>query len=127
EAHKKNKFSGLGYFPFVWQPIENPSVFKFLKLDGEPRGAVVGDVPEIPCVESTLKPRDILLQVDGMEIDSQGYYKDPDYGLLILETLATRHKFSKDSVKLKIWRDGKAMDINYKLPKVDYAHKLVAD
>jgi len=126
EARKGGKYRGLGYFPFVWQPAENPAVHKFLKMDGEPRGAVVIDVPPGGPAEN-LKMRDIILQVDGFDIDIQGYYQDPDYGQLILENLATRGHFAGDTVRLKVWRDGKMQDIHYKLPRADYSQKLLPD
>lgn len=126
-ARKAGKYPGLGYFPFTWQPVENPSTFKFLKLPGDPRGALVIDVPAVPKVEPNLKPRDLILQVDGFNIDNQGYYKDPDYGQLIVENLGSRRKFAGDVVKMKIWRDGAQMNLDYRLPKLDYSVKLLAE
>ncbi len=126
-ARKAGKYPGLGFFPFTWQPVENPSTFKFLKLPGDPRGALVIDVPAVPNVEPNLKPRDLILQVDGFDVDNQGYYKDPDYGQLIVENLGSRRKFAGDVVKMKIWRDGAQMNLDYRLPKLDYSVKLLAE
>ena len=126
-ARKAGKYPGLGFFPFTWQPVENPSTFKFLKLPGEPRGALVIDVPATPVIEPNLKPRDLILQVDGFNVDNQGYYKDPDYGQLIVENLGSRRKFAGDLVKMKVWRDGAELNLDYRLPKLDYAVKLLAD
>ncbi|MFA6545663.1 MAG: hypothetical protein WCS99_14695, partial [Limisphaerales bacterium] len=126
-ARKAGKYPGLGFFPFTWQPVENPSTFKFLKLPGEPRGALVIDVPATPKAEPNLKTRDLILQVDGFDVDNQGYYKDPDFGQLIVENLATRRKFAGDVVKMKIWRDGAATNVDYRLPKLDYSVKLLAE
>ncbi len=127
EARKKSSYHGLAYFPFVWQPAENPSTHKFLKWPGEPRGVLVIDVPATPGEPPLLKTRDIILKVDGFDIDTQGYYQDPDYGRLILENLSTRRKFAGDEVKLKVWRDGAALDVNYPLPKAEYSTKLLPD
>lgn len=126
-ARKAGKYPGLGFFPFTWQPVENPSTFKFLKLPGDPRGALVIDVPAVPKFEPNLKPRDLILQVDGFDVDNQGYYKDPDYGQLIVENLGSRRKFAGDVVKMKIWRDGAQMNLDYRLPKLDYSVKLLAE
>ena len=126
-ARKAGKYPGLGYFPFTWTPVENPSTFKFLKLPGEPRGALVIDVPKTPALEANLKPRDLILAVDGFDVDNQGYYKDPDYGQLIVENLGSRRKFAGDVVKMKVWRDGAQVTLDYKLPKLDYSVKLLAE
>lgn len=126
-ARKAGKYPGLGFFPFTWTPVENPSTFKFLKLPGDPRGALVIDVPATPKVEPNLKPRDLILQVDGFDVDNQGYYKDPDYGQLIVENLGSRRKFAGEVVKMKIWRDGAQVNLDYRLPKLDYSVKLLAE
>ena len=107
EARRKGHYHGLGYFDFTWQPAENPETLEFLKLPGPRRGVVVIDAPKHDGAESGLKPRDIILQIDGFDIDIQGDYVDPQYGHLLLENLSTRNKWAGDSVRLKIWRDGK--------------------
>jgi hypothetical protein len=43
----------------------------------------------------------------------------------MLENLATRRKFAGDEVKIQIEREGKTMDISYRLPKYDYSNSLV--
>ena len=127
DAHRKGAFRGLGFLDFYWQPAENPANLALLKLKGEPRGVIVIEVPTRKGVASILKPHDVLLQVDGFDIDTQGDYVDPNYGHLSLENLATRGKWAGDDVPMKIWRDGQAQEIQYRLPKADYASTLVPD
>ncbi|MGZ8938156.1 MAG: PDZ domain-containing protein [Limisphaerales bacterium] len=121
---KDGTYQGIGYFSFVWQTAENPDTLSYLGMDGEPRGVVVIEVPT-NRVASPMKPRDIILEIDGFEIDVQGDYKDPDYGNLLLENLATREKRAGDKVKIKVMRAGKEMNIDYVLPKVDYTLEIV--
>lgn len=126
EARKKGQYQGLGYFHFYWQPAANPASLARLKLDGEPRGVIVIQVPERPDHgEQVLKPLDIILNIDGFDVDIQGDYEDPEYGHLMLENLATRNKWAGDDIKMKIWREGKPMEIIYRLPKYDYSTTLV--
>ncbi len=127
KARLAGKKASLGYFPFVWSQVENPEMFSYLKLTGEPRGALVIKVPEVPATTEQFKPQDIILEVEGRPIDNQGYYRDPAYGQLILENLSTRGKLAGDILKFKIWRDGKAMDLNYKIPAANYSYKLMPD
>lgn len=121
---KDGTYQGIGYFSFVWQTAENPDTLSYLGMDGEPRGVVVIEVPT-NRVSSPMKPRDIILAIDGFEIDVQGDYRDPDYGNLLLENLATRDKRAGDKVKIKVFRAGKEMEIDYVLPKVDYTLEIV--
>lgn len=125
-ARKSGKYHGLGYFHFYWQPAANPASLARLQLSGDPRGVIVIQVPDRPDGgEQVLKPQDLILQIDGFDIDIQGDYEDPEYGHLMLENLSTRGKWAGDEVKLKIWRDGKPLDVTYKLPKYEYSTSLV--
>ncbi len=126
DARRSDNQRGLGFFHFYWQPSENPATHEHLKLPGAPRGVLVIDVPErLDGGAPVFQPRDIILQIDGFDIDTEGDYLDPDYGPLLLENLSTRGHWAGDEVKIKIWRDGKSMDVTYRLPKYDYAHSLV--
>lgn len=117
---------GLGYFHFYWQRAENPASLAHLRLPGEPRGVLVINVPERPDDGGqVLQPYDIILQIDGFDVDMQGDYADPEYGSLMLENLSTRGKWAGDDVKMKIWRAGKPLDVTYRLPKYEFAHSLV--
>jgi hypothetical protein len=125
DSRQAGKPRRLGYFPFMWSPVQNPDLFAFLKLPGEPRGALVLDVPKVPAVKPNLKVRDLILEVDGNPIDNEGYYRDPDHGLMILENLSTRGKLAGDKVRMKIWREGREMTLDYPLPAADFGHKLL--
>jgi hypothetical protein len=127
EARKKGEYHGLGYFHFFWQQAENPVSLARLKLPGEPRGVVVIDVPERPDGGAqVLKPLDVIFRIDGFDLDIQGDYTDPEFGPLLLENLSTRRKWAGDDVKMQIWREGKQLDITYRLPKFEYTNALVA-
>ena len=126
EAHKKGAYHGLGYFHFYWQPAENPDSLAWLKLPGEPHGVIVTQISNRPDGGAqVLKPLDILLKIDSFDLDIQGDYNDPEYGHLMLENLATRGKWAGDEVKMQIWRDGKAREVVYRLPKFEYSNALV--
>ena len=125
EARKKTPCRSLGFFDFIWQKVENPATLAFLKLPGEPRGVLVVGYLSQPKSDNVLKPRDILLQIDGFDIDTEGDYNDPAYGKLSIENLATRQKWAGDIVRLKIWRDGKPAEVSYVLPTAEYAVELV--
>lgn len=126
DARRAGTYRGLGYFHFYWQPAENTDSLEYLRLTGAPRGVLIINVPErLDGLTNVVKPRDILLQVDGFDVDIQGNYLDPDFGRLLLENLATRGKWAGDDVKLKLWRDGQPLEVTYRLPKYEYAHSVV--
>jgi len=117
-------YQGLGYFSFVWQMAENPDTLAYLGQEGEPRGVVVIDVRN-KRAGNPMKPRDVILEIDGFAIDMQGDYNDPEYGNLLLENLATRSKRAGDTVRIKIFREGREMMVDYVLPKAEYPIELV--
>ncbi|MBI3852616.1 MAG: hypothetical protein HY298_20355 [Verrucomicrobia bacterium] len=127
EARRNGAYHGLGYFDFTWQPAENPQTLDFLKLGGDRRGVLTIDSPTTPGSEPALKRRDVLLRIDGFDIDIQGDYVDPHYGHLMLENISTRNKWAGDQVKLKIWRDGHNQEVLYRLPKAEDAARLVPE
>ncbi|MBX3734750.1 MAG: hypothetical protein KF791_19410 [Verrucomicrobiae bacterium] len=125
DARDDGSSPGLGYFDFTWQPGDNPATLRHLRLDGPERGAVVTEVINRTNRPAVLRPRDVLLEVDGFPVDVQGDYEDPDYGYLMLENLATRRHFAGDVVPMRIWRDGTEEAVDYVLPPVTYADELV--
>ena len=125
-ARQNGNYKGFGYFHFYWQQAENPALLASLKLPGEPRGVVVNQVPRRPDgAEETVCPKDIILKIDGFNLDIQGDYKDPEFGEVMLENLPSRGKWAGEEMKMEIWRDGKAMSIAYRLPKYAYTNSLV--
>ncbi len=127
EAREQGRYHGLGYFPFYWQTAENPASLSRLGLPGDPRGVLVVNVPEpLDGSDSALQPNDILLSIDGHEIDIQGDYDDPEFGRVMLENLATSGKWAGDELRLRIWRDRQEKEIHYRLPRYDYTNSLVA-
>lgn len=122
DAHR-GVYRGLGYFHFYWERAENTVSLEQLGLKGDPRGIFVIRVPDMPDgSQPVLKPRDVILQIDGFDIDIQGDYNDPEFGYLLLENLATRRKWAGDDIRMKILRDGKEMHVTYRLPKYEYAN-----
>jgi hypothetical protein len=125
EARKRGAFRGLSFFAFVWQRAQNPATLRHLKLEGEPRGVLVNEAPALPDMDGQLKPRDIILQVGGHDVDAEGDYLDPIYGKLSIEDLASRGRWAGDQVRVRLWRSGQQQEILYRLPKADYKIDLV--
>ncbi len=125
KARQAKTYTGLGYFDFTWDPPQNPLCLDYLKLPGHARGVIVKETGLKPGIPSQVKPHDVILQIDGFDIDAEGNYHDPQYKKLCLENLSSRGKWAGMDCKFKIWRDGKEMDIVYKLPLADYSDELV--
>jgi len=124
-ARGKKPYAGLGYYDFDWEYAKNPAVARFLGLDGEPRGVIVTAVSETSAFAPALKPRDLILAIDGFPIDANGDYQDPEYGRLSFYNLETRGRLAGDEVRFQLWRERKLVEVSARLPKADYAADLV--
>jgi hypothetical protein len=125
QAQNQNQFPGLGYFDFVWQKVENPDTLAYLKLPGSPRGVVVVDGGLKLGQNSPIQSMDLILKIDGFDIDNEGDYLDPDYGKLSLENIASGRLWAHRSVTIQLWRSGELKEVAYNIPKVEYADELV--
>jgi hypothetical protein len=126
KAEQARTYTGLGYFDFTWDTPINPLNLQYLKLTGPARGVIIKETAMKPGTTSVVKPRDVLLAIDGMPIDAEGNYIDPQYGKLCLENLSSRGVFAGQTRKFTIWRDGKQMDVTYTLPKAEFTDELLA-
>jgi len=127
KAQEAKSYTGLGYFDFTWDQVDNPLCLDYLKLPGPARGVIVKETGLKPGTVSLVHPRDVILQIDGFDIDAEGNYHDPQYKKLCLENLSSRGKWAGKECKMKIWRDGKEMDLVYKLPKAAYGDELLPE
>ncbi|HSH17071.1 MAG TPA: hypothetical protein VLD18_13605 [Verrucomicrobiae bacterium] len=127
DARAKDDYRGLGFFNFYWQRAENPETLKALKMEQTDHGVIVIQPLAKIGEESILKARDVILEIDGFEIGPEGDYQDPIYGRTMLEALATRGRWAGDGVPMTIWRDGRQMEIEYKLPKAEFTDEMIPD
>ncbi|MBW7857500.1 MAG: hypothetical protein H3C43_04215 [Leptonema sp. (in: Bacteria)] len=122
--------SNQTYTGFVVQGIEleelvDPQLRKYLGVDGldKNHGALVGSVlPGTPSAR-ILKAGDVLLRLDGQDIDKKGLYKDPLLGLQRAELLLTRdlngrYRNAGETISAVVLRDRKQID--FELNLIDY-------
>lgn len=117
---------GLGNFDFRWMNAKNPALLKSKGLLNMPdRGVVVNEVGRRRLADNSLKIGDVILAIDGFEVDSEGKYLDPDYGRLSISGLATRAHSAKDTISMTIWRDQSMHRIAYTLPRAQFSKSLI--
>ena len=125
DAKRRDPGATLSYYSFRWQSTENPATTAFLGLPGETRGIVVTSVPPTSAFAGVLQARDIILSIDGFGIESDGDYRDPDYGYLSFYNLSTRDKFADDESTFEVWRDRALLEITVRLAPASYLDALV--
>ena len=76
------------------QRTEDKSFRKYLKLSPDGGGLYISKVTEgAPAENAGIKEGDVLLSVDGSELDRRGYFQHPNYGPLPLDR---DHPFRKN-------------------------------
>ena len=117
-------FSNLGV---RWQINEDPVLTASLRLPGDPRGVLVTGANWGGSACGVLRPRDLLLALDGHDIDASGYYRHPRYGLLRFTTITTDGHRAGEVLKAEVWREGKKMMLDVPLKATHTAGDLIPD
>ncbi len=91
-------------------PLQNPAYRAMLKLPDDNLGARVDSLLPIPDTEKLIKPDDVILRMGEFPLASDGtilYRANRLSGALVFSLVQ-----SGDSVPLRLWRDGRALDIS---------------
>lgn len=127
ERHRSGGDTGLGYFDFKYMPGKNPHLLASKGLERRDVGVVVTELGSKGLSSDDLRIGDVILEVDGFEIDSEGKYIDPDYGRLSMSSLATRAHAAGEIIPFKVWREGEEQVVDYRLPRADFDKELVPE
>ncbi len=104
----------------------DPQFRKYLGLDGTSGGIFVSDVlADGSAGKSGLEKGDVILKVDGLAIDQDGNYEDPDYGRIAVSHLfSTRHAVG-EKVPFTVFRKGEIKDIPVTLDHRDVSTYVI--
>jgi S1-C subfamily serine protease len=118
-------YRGFASLALFWQEDRSPAQAAWLGLEGAPRGVLVRGVPWGATGCGVLRPRDVLLALDGHEIDADGYYTHPRYGRLRFENIAVEGHLAGDTVAARVLREGKVVDLTLELRRYPTTSRLV--
>ncbi len=118
-------YAGFASLALAWQANQDRALARYLGLSGEPRGVVIGEVPWGSSACGVLEPRDVLLALDGREIDAIGNYRHPLYGQIALEHLAVDGHRPGDVLRARVLRAGALRELALPLRRYPSAAPLV--
>jgi S1-C subfamily serine protease len=105
---------------------EDNSFRQWLKLTDDQGGLYIHTVRKGGAAEvAGVKKGDVLLAIDGQNIDRRGYYQHPNYGSLFWGHLIRGSKSTGDTVALSLLRDGQPLEIKATLTREEESSKLV--
>lgn len=119
--------SGIGHFDFSVMDAKNPALLESKGMPTTEIGVVVTKVGNRRLATNTLKAGDVLLAINGFEIDNDGKYIDPTYGRLSLYGLATRDCEAGNALPMRVWRDNQELTVDYILPRAEFEKALVPE
>jgi S1-C subfamily serine protease len=98
--------AGIGFAPLL-----DPQFREFLGIR-ELGGVYVTRVAKESAAEkSGIKPGDVILSINGKDIDSDGNFTHPVFGRMPLSYLITGECLAGDCLPVKIWRQGKVLEL----------------
>ncbi len=109
---------------FSISPLTQRYLRKKLGLSETDGGCLVTKIYQQGSGHDQLKEGDVLLALDGHQIDAWGRYKHPIFGPLFHSHLFSEH-FVTETMKASIVRDGKKIDLDLNLSAVDDSKWLV--
>jgi S1-C subfamily serine protease len=117
EDAAKPPYEGFPRLGITSTSTRDPQFRRFLGLNGgTPGGAYVAStLRDGPAAQAGILEGDVVLAVDELPVDSDGNYRDADYGkIAIAHYFSTRH-FVGDVIKFSLFRKGEKKELSVTL------------
>jgi S1-C subfamily serine protease len=112
-------YEGFPRMGMGFSNTRDPQLRKYVGLDGNGGVYVTQVIKDTPAADAGLKQGDIILAIDGKQIDQDGNYLDPTYGKIALIHLVSTKHFVGDTLRFSILREGKKVELPVKLGRRD--------
>ena len=123
---KDGTYEGLPSLGVKFEVTMDDQFREYLGLEKDAPGVFVSSVMDGGSAEQAgVKEGDIMLSVNGREIDSRGDYQDPVYGPLSISHEVRGRAFVGDEVKIVVLRDGEKLELSGKLARKEPEDYLV--
>lgn len=116
-------FPGLG---MEFQTTQDEQLRDYLGLKpAEPGVLITSVVKGASADKAGMKKNDILVSINGFNIDARGDYKDPQYGALSAGHLVRGRSYVGEKVEIKVLREGKETTLTGELTRKKPEEHLV--
>lgn len=117
DYEKNNRYTGFCHCGFQWQRMENISLRRSMNMKDGENGILVRRVNKTSPAVKVLRANDIVCAIDGIAVSNAGTVPYRSGERISFHYIITT-KFTGDTVKLRILRDGKAVEIEYALGEI---------
>jgi len=115
----KTPYEGFPRMGCSFAMTRDPQLRRFLELNGNKGGVLITQtLPNGPAAQAGVQKGDVLLEIAGNPIDSDGNYRDADYGRISLGHLVSTKHYEGEKLKVRVFRSGKSLDL-----EVPVAHR----
>ena len=115
----KMPYEGFPRMGCSFAVTRDPQLRRFLDLNGSKGGVLITQIlKDGPAEKAGVQKGDVLLEIAGNPIDSDGNYRDTDYGRISLGHLVSTKHFEGQLVKIRVSRAGKFLNL-----EVPVAHR----
>lgn len=118
-------YQGVAVAGLTWTPLVDPAKRHYLGLPDDDRGVMVLRTIPGSSASDALRSGDVILAWDSHDIDSQGYYHDPDFGRLLMTHQISGRRHPGDIITLSRWRNQKQEAVQVKLDAYDDSRALI--
>jgi hypothetical protein len=122
---KDGDYKGTGAVGFATTKLLDSALRKYLKMPAEMQtGVYVADVFTLGTAADILKKGDVILSIDGFELNPYGRFTHKQYDALYYDYLITS-KTAGDKIAFDIFRDGKKQTIETTVKNFNVSDMLV--
>jgi len=122
---KNGDYKGFGAVGFTTSELIDPAMRSFLKIPTSLKtGAYVTDVYNLGTGCDVLKKDDVILAIDGNNLNSYGQFLHPKYEWLDFHHLITS-KTVGETVFFELWRDGEKIQVQAEIKNFKASEMLV--
>ncbi|CAN6831863.1 unnamed protein product [Brassica oleracea] len=114
DYEKHNKYTGFPVIGIEWQKMENPDLRKKMGMESHQKGVRIRRIEPTAPESQVLKPSDIILSFDGVNIANDGTVPFR-HGERIGFSYLISQKYTGDSALVKILRNREILEFNVKL------------
>jgi len=110
----------------MWiQPLLRDDLRKWVKLPDDLHGILITRLMRGRSGADVLRAGDVLLSVDGNDLDDEGKFVDPVHGRLSVSWLSQGRHYAGETTTVKVFRDGQATEVSYPLIAVPDSAEVV--
>jgi hypothetical protein len=109
---RQSSYKGFPRMGCSFSVTRDPQLRRYLGLNGNNGGVLITQIlKDGPALTGGLLKGDVILEIAGKPIDSDGNYRDEAYGRISLGHLVCTKHFEGDKVKVRLIRDKKEMEL----------------